>query len=87
MSAIRQEPTPDLQPETLSTLSAMMLAQAQDCFCRKAMAGRWRCCVDSIRRFIEEWRFDVSTLVIHFCSILIILPMSAESPNDLRTVS
>jgi len=54
MSAIRQEPTPDLQPETLSTLSAMMLAQAQDCFCRKAMAGRWSCHVYSIRRITEE---------------------------------
>ena len=40
LSNIRQEPTPDLQPDTLNTLSALMLAQAQDCFCRKAMAGR-----------------------------------------------
>ncbi|KAI0233522.1 Programmed cell death 6-interacting protein [Lamellibrachia satsuma] len=42
LSNIRQEPTPDLQPDTLNTLSALMLAQAQDCFCRKAMADKMK---------------------------------------------
>jgi len=30
MGAIQQEPTPDLNPETLGALSSLMLAQAQE---------------------------------------------------------
>ncbi|ESO09518.1 hypothetical protein HELRODRAFT_185356 [Helobdella robusta] len=33
---IQADPTPDLQPDTLNALSALMLAQSQDCFVRKA---------------------------------------------------
>lgn len=35
-SAVPIDPTPDLRPDTLNALSALMLAQAQDCFVRKA---------------------------------------------------
>jgi hypothetical protein len=33
------EPTPDLNPETLGALSAIMLAQAQEIFVHKAIHG------------------------------------------------
>ena len=33
-------PTPDLSVDCLATLSAVMLAQAQDCFYQKASAGK-----------------------------------------------
>lgn len=36
MSTIQQEPTPDMHPETLNALSALMLAQAQEVFFTKA---------------------------------------------------
>lgn len=39
MMAIQQEPTPDLNPETLGALSALMLAQAQEIFVQKAIRG------------------------------------------------
>nr|CAD7255905.1 unnamed protein product [Timema shepardi] len=39
MLAIQQEPTPDLNPETLGALSALMLAQAQEIFVQKAIHG------------------------------------------------
>ena len=32
MGALQQEPTPDLNPDTLATLSSLMLAQAQEIF-------------------------------------------------------
>jgi programmed cell death 6-interacting protein len=35
MGAIQQEPTPDLNPETLGALSSLMLAQAQEIFVLK----------------------------------------------------
>lgn len=31
-AAISAEPTPDLSPDTLNALAALMLAQAQECF-------------------------------------------------------
>ncbi|XP_063230755.1 programmed cell death 6-interacting protein [Bacillus rossius redtenbacheri] len=37
MIAIQQEPTPDLNPETLGALSSLMLAQAQEIFVQKAI--------------------------------------------------
>lgn len=37
MMAIQQEPTPDISPETLGALSALMLAQAQEIFVHKAI--------------------------------------------------
>ncbi|XP_012281249.1 programmed cell death 6-interacting protein isoform X2 [Orussus abietinus] len=37
MLAIQQEPTPDMSPETLSALSALMLAQGQEIFVYKAI--------------------------------------------------
>ena len=37
-----QEPTPDLNPETLSTLSALMLAQAQEVFVSKAVQDKMK---------------------------------------------
>ena len=33
-------PTPDLAVSCLSALNVIMLAQAQDCFCKKAMSGK-----------------------------------------------
>jgi len=39
---ISGELTPDLWPETLGALSALSLAQAQDCFVRKAMADKMK---------------------------------------------
>ena len=41
---IQCDPTPDLQPDTLNALSHLMLAQAQDCFARKAMNGENNIC-------------------------------------------
>ena len=32
MGALQQEPTPDLNPEVLGTLSSLMLAEAQEIF-------------------------------------------------------
>lgn len=37
MMAIQQEPTPDISPETLGALSALMLAQSQEIFVYKAI--------------------------------------------------
>lgn len=37
MMAIQQEPTPDISPETLGALSALMLAQAQEIFLHKVI--------------------------------------------------
>jgi len=37
MGAIEQEPTPDLEPEALSVLSSLCLAQAQEMVVQKAM--------------------------------------------------
>lgn len=42
MSHVQQEPTPDLHPDTCAVLGALMLAQAQDCFCRKAIADKMK---------------------------------------------
>jgi programmed cell death 6-interacting protein len=39
LSSVQADPTPDLHPDTLNALGALMLAQAQDCFVRKAMNG------------------------------------------------
>ena len=39
LSSVQADPTPDLHPDTLNALSALMLAQAQDCIVRKAMSG------------------------------------------------
>jgi hypothetical protein len=39
MLAIQQDPTPDLNPETLGALSALMLAQGQEVFVQKAVHG------------------------------------------------
>jgi len=40
VSAIQQDPTPDLKPETLGALSALMVAQAQEIFVQKAIQGK-----------------------------------------------
>ncbi len=40
LSHVQNDPTPDMHPDTLGALGALMLAQAQDCFCRKAMNGK-----------------------------------------------
>lgn len=40
MLAIQQDPTPDLNPETLGALSALMLAQAQEIIAHKAIHGK-----------------------------------------------
>ncbi|XP_023235406.1 programmed cell death 6-interacting protein-like [Centruroides sculpturatus] len=41
-ACIQQEPTPDLQPDTLSALAAIMLAQAQESFFLKATADKMK---------------------------------------------
>ena len=41
LSSVQADPTPDLHPDTLGALSALMLAQGQDCFVRKAMNGQF----------------------------------------------
>ncbi len=38
--AIPQEPTPDLNPETLQVLANLMIAQAQEIFVVKAIRGK-----------------------------------------------
>lgn len=40
LSHVQQEPTPDLSPDTLNALSALMVAQAQEAIYRKAAAGK-----------------------------------------------
>ncbi|KAF0296691.1 Programmed cell death 6-interacting protein [Amphibalanus amphitrite] len=42
MSAIHQEPTPDLNPETLAALSQLMQAQAQEAFVLKAIRDQMK---------------------------------------------
>lgn len=39
MLSIQHDPTPDLNPDTLGALSALMLAQAQEIFVHKAIHG------------------------------------------------
>lgn len=39
LSALNREPTMDICPETVSTLSSIMLAQAQEVFFLKATSG------------------------------------------------
>lgn len=41
MSAVQQDPTPDLNPETLQALSSLMLAQAQEIFVVKSIHGKF----------------------------------------------
>lgn len=41
MLAIQQDPTPDLNPDTLGALSQLMLAQAQQVFVHKAIHGKY----------------------------------------------
>jgi len=41
-SCVSSDPTPDLHPDSLNALSALMLAQAQDCFVRKAMNDKMK---------------------------------------------
>ena len=39
--SLQQEPTPDLQPDTLAALSALCLAQAQEVITVKAIASKF----------------------------------------------
>ena len=39
LSLVQQEPTPDLMPDTLNALSALMVAQAQEAIYLKAAKG------------------------------------------------
>ena len=57
-SAVQQEPTPDLQPDTLTALSSLCVAQAQEVIAVKAINGMlcgWWCCVLSVYLFIFLW--------------------------------
>lgn len=47
MLAVQQDPTQDLNPETLGALSALMLAQGQEIIVQKAIHGMRRvfCCL------------------------------------------
>lgn len=40
LSALNREPTTDISPETVGTLSLIMLAQAQEVIFHKATSGR-----------------------------------------------
>ena len=42
MSHLQNDPTPDLHPDTLGALSALVVAQAQDCFYRKAVNDKMK---------------------------------------------
>lgn len=42
VSCIQQDPTPDLQPDTLSALQSLMLAQAQESFFHKAVSDKMK---------------------------------------------
>lgn len=42
MNAGGQEPTPDLAGDTVAALSALMLAQAQEIFVKKAIADKMK---------------------------------------------
>lgn len=42
MGALQQEPTPDLNPEILATLSSLMLAEAQEIFVIKAISDKMK---------------------------------------------
>lgn len=47
-SAIPQEPTPDLNPETLQVLSNLMVGQAQELFVIKAIRGEFYVKIENI---------------------------------------
>lgn len=42
LSALNREPTVDLSPDTVGTLSVIMLAQAQEVFFLKATRGNFK---------------------------------------------
>lgn len=63
MLAILQDPTPDLNPETLSALSALMLAQAQEIFVQKAIHDRMKdAIIAKLSSQCEELYAEVSKL-------------------------
>lgn len=41
LSALNRDPTMDISPEIVGTLSLIMLAQAQEVFFLKATSGKW----------------------------------------------
>lgn len=43
LGMVQQEPTPDLMPDTLAALSALMVAQAQESVYTKASKGGYSC--------------------------------------------
>lgn len=59
MLSVQQDPTPDLNPDTLGALSALMLAQAQEIFVHKAIHG-------ILMRFVFFKAFKLN--IFHFCS-------------------
>lgn len=46
-SAVQQEPTPDLQPDTLTALAALCVAQAQEVITVKAINGMFKASLSS----------------------------------------
>ncbi|PSN46080.1 Programmed cell death 6-interacting protein [Blattella germanica] len=64
MLAIQQDPTPDLNPETLGALSSLMLAQAQEIFVQKAIHDRMKdAVIAKLSAQCEELYVEVLKLV------------------------
>lgn len=57
LSALNREPTMDISPETVGTLSQIMLSQAQEVFVLKATAG---VCV-----YMHASLFSIDTICIY----------------------
>lgn len=61
MLSVQQDPTPDLNPDTLGALSALMLAQAQEIFVHKAIHGMVYLCF-CIGRIVPNFLFFVDNM-------------------------
>ena len=69
MLAIQQDPTQDLNPETLGALSALMLAQGQEIFVQKAIHGM---------RMICSCLFDINIRFLFYIQQLDIMTIQLD---------